>query len=1060
MEGEPPRVANAIPSVNNIIEHDSLFAYLANIQDAVLDGPLTSRSPLAKLYLYNDDEFPHNRLLRDVSGLSTFAIRTKVHIGDVNRGVAVTTVPALNGGGYQDCRIYTRFVNCLTAPAIRLEARFRKRYGVKSMVFHKLVLDFHFNDCEGKQLFDFASRPDAPGRNLSINFIANGATCEGMNISRELSITQRAVLNTLRSLVASGTRQSLHLELLARSAPASDVAALKQVLQRLPGGSGPLLRTIGCPEYHNFAPDFQSTLNPLSLLQRSPPLPFVPLYSGDTFASMRDYEAQQRNAISSPYYEQQKNLELFAKCTDHKVVLYKVEDFVVIAMNLDPYMRRLGGSDSAKFSRFPKEMEIKLNLRFRAPEGQEDDFLTNIVAHHEPLTMSLPKHDAYFVVTSHDPKLFQRFLCTPGHCPPRTCKVYKLEPHRNLYLYKSLQDALGAFTRGDKFAHLHQIILNQLHDGIPVINFTNGLSASTDTLDDAKNWLRSCRLWNKEQLQAIEDMHAAKGRLQIITGVAGTGKTTLQIAQALYMVKMGGRALCTATGNSNADHWAREAHELIAETFNLGIRAYRLYPASRGVNIKTLQKAQVKWKRAGHARGGRTSSLEDLMFRLFDENNSDFDFSIEKAVLEEAEKGQLSYNFRPDARIPLKVNAWEHLRSYMKKIQKGEFQWRNGSSDVRGLDRIYEVCKGHLVALADIIITTNGNARCSELREYWGRAEALFGSHNSEVYPQVQPIPALGVFIDEAGKEQEINIINTLTSPGLFRKPDIVILYGDDRQLGPVNTCSSEKFQIALYLDRLNISLLSRLINQGFPHNKLLEQHRMHPAISKNPNEMFYDGMLIDAPAVKCDLNSALPGFSTILHNIVAQSFSAGAPRAAYLQNATDAQARLHWIEMAVAKVSFVKGSQAILDHINLFFDKIFPQLQKYFGKRMHKEVMIIAAYSNALNQYENRFSEHRKRHPLLDISSYPRVLTVDASQGQEANMVIVDGSMQYADKMSPFLQDRGRANVAMTRAKHVLWILGGPMGIKDRRNSDMKPSPFVRLKRRLGLAGQVHRFS
>lgn len=50
------------------------------------------------------------------------------------------------------------------------------------------------------------------------------------------------------------------------------------------------------------------------------------------------------------------------------------------------------------------------------------------------------------------------------------------------------------------------------------------------------------------------------------------------------------------------------------------------------------------------------------------------------------------------------------------------------------------------------------------------------------------------------------------------------------------------------------------------------------------------------------------------------------------------------------------------------------------------------------LREYENRIEEMLKHHSKLTSADMPRVLTVDASQGQESFMVIFDGSFQHAD--------------------------------------------------------------
>lgn len=54
---------------------------------------------------------------------------------------------------------------------------------------------------------------------------------------------------------------------------------------------------------------------------------------------------------------------------------------------------------------------------------------------------------------------------------------------------------------------------------------------------------------------------------------------------------------------------------------------------------------------------------------------------------------------------------------------------------------------------------------------------------------------------------------------------------------------------------------------------------------------------------------------------------------------------------------------------------------------------------------------------------------------------------------------DRGRSNAAMTRARDVLWILGGPLHPKRNEEHLTCRAPFVELKRELHSTGQVHRF-
>ena len=109
----------------------------------------------------------------------------------------------------------------------------------------------------------------------SIDFIANGATSEGFNVSAGLSRRQKAIFDGLRQLLAPGNRQKIHLDLFTADISSADMAALSAVLQRLPGGKGPLLPTIGIDEYSCFETDFQCILHPLKNMRKDPPMPMV-----------------------------------------------------------------------------------------------------------------------------------------------------------------------------------------------------------------------------------------------------------------------------------------------------------------------------------------------------------------------------------------------------------------------------------------------------------------------------------------------------------------------------------------------------------------------------------------------------------------------------------------------------------------------------------------------------------------------------------------------------------------------------------------------------------------
>lgn len=60
-------------------------------------------------------------------------------------------------------------------------------------------------------------------------------------------------------------------------------------------------------------------------------------------------------------------------------------------------------------------------------------------------------------------------------------------------------------------------------------------------------------------------------------------------------------------------------------------------------------------------------------------------------------------------------------------------------------------------------------------------------------------------------------------------------------------------------------------------------------------------------------------------------------------------------------------------------------------------DICCIILTSSQVGQYHKQVYNLQQRQNLGD-SYYPRIVTVDSAQGQEAKMVIVDNSMLYGD--------------------------------------------------------------
>ncbi len=171
----------------------------------------------------------------------------------------------------------------------------------------------------------------------------------------------------------------------------------------------------------------------------------------------------------------------------------------------------------------------------------------------------------------------------------------------------------------------------------------------------------------------------------------------------------------------------------------------------------------------------------------------------------------------------------------------------------------------------------------------------------------------------------------------------------------PTNTCSRGKINFNAFNDRLDIPLPCRLVEEGFPHYRLLEQRRMHQVLSRFPNREFYKGKLRDGAGTDLPLDARLPGLSKALKTIVAEHGSHSFDESRlYKAEATDADIRLHWVEVKGDRVRHPgTKSLCVREHVQVFFKMILPRLIECFrqmDKRVDEHVMIICAYTYAVS--------------------------------------------------------------------------------------------------------------
>lgn len=219
-----------------------------------------------------------------------------------------------------------------------------------------------------------------------------------------------------------------------------------------------------------------------------------------------------------------------------------------------------------------------------------------------------------------------------------------------------------------------------------------------------------------------------------------------------------------------------------------------------------------------------------------------------------------------------------------------------------------------------------------------------------------------------------------------------LILVGDHCQLGPVVMCKKAAKA------GLSQSLFERLVVLGIRPFRLEVQYRMHPELSQFPSNFFYEGSLqngVRADERKLKNDFPWPQVDSPMFFLVTQGQEEIAGSGTSYLNRTEAA--------NVEKITtrFLK-CRVSPDQIGI--------ITPYEGQR---------AYLVQYMQYQG--SLHSKLYQEIEIAS------VDAFQGREKDIIIMSCVRSNEHQGIGFLNDPRRLNVALTRAKYGIIIVGNP---------------------------------
>eukprot|EP01031_Cornospumella_fuschlensis_P028794 gene28794-34761_t len=513
---------------------------------------------------------------------------------------------------------------------------------------------------------------------------------------------------------------------------------------------------------------------------------------------------------------------------------------------------------------------------------------------------------------------------------------------------------------------------------------------------------------NEQQAKVVIDFSTLSRGLFLLQGPPGTGKTTTIVHLLKHMLELepNQRIMVTAPSNAAVHTLAERA---MAE-MGLGV----------SMAFWGVEKELSEDMRSIRVNGIAKHLISDIRrLRKFALNykylNPSFVEKVTHDVIRMIHEHRAIYK-KIDARFLLQCQ----LRfDYSGHLKKAIIELLN---DIDAQLPVIEKCVEDLVASgvssSKEILTTLINSLALELENYGeiiARSCTQYDSHlESFMLTQSQLIFCTLVSSGSNTLRKSLHFVDTLIidEAGQAVEPELLIpnyfnaekclQVGDSKQLPPTIKSDANK---AIEYD----SIMHRLVDRVGVVPRMLEvQYRMNSAICTWPSNKYYSGLLRPDDSL-FHRSSVLKGVAVCDHLYSPCLFVDVANGSELGKRHQDSSYRNpEEADCAIAIVSYLlsKGVQ--------------PQ-----------SIGVIAFYSSQVGQLRQNFASRRVDE---EVRKLIKISTVDGFQGMECDIIILCTTRTC--RSAGFLRDFRRINVAVTRAKHHLYVLG-KKAILEQSNTD-----------------------
>lgn len=416
---------------------------------------------------------------------------------------------------------------------------------------------------------------------------------------------------------------------------------------------------------------------------------------------------------------------------------------------------------------------------------------------------------------------------------------------------------------------------------------------------------------------------------------------------------------------------------------------------------------------------GKTATIEEIILQMREHFNS---FPILCVAASNIAIDNIAEKFiekRPDIKI-LRIVSKSKEKEYnmdhpLGKICLHNIVYGNLSQESRNV--MMNLSMGKTNAFSKNALKRYFQEKESIVNRYINQYTIIFSTNvaaGSNELKVIKEIPV--VIMDESTQSSEVSTLIPLSLPGI----KTFVFVGDDKQLSSFSD-----------IPQLSLSLFERILMNGTYKNPdmLNTQYRMHPMISEFPRNTFYNKELLDG------VSPEQKQLTNIKHPLYFYDYKPDASNREQLHRVrrrdvvTVSYFNDHECDMIMDIIRMLKFERGIeLEDIGVITP--YAGQREQLSTRIQRDPLINPHKLEIEKQSEEKdlFSVNEQSmgsNNTICIINGLQVSTIDAFQGHEKNVIIFSCVRNNTKNTIGFLNDKRRLNVALTRAKNSLVIVG-----------------------------------